>query len=71
MSEYIKEMEFPSRSKMLFWRNAKKCKRLKCKRYILFHFFLFCLLLSDLGQDQLSKVIGSLAFKETPPLGYA
>ena len=41
------------------------------KKKFLPHFMLFCLLLSGLEQDQLSKVIGSVALKETPPLGYA
>ena len=41
------------------------------KKKFLPHFMLFCLLLSGLEQDQLSKVIGSMALKESPPLGYA
>ena len=41
------------------------------KKKSLPHFMLLCLLLSGLEQDQLSKVIGSMALKESPPLGYA
>ena len=41
------------------------------KKKSLPHFMLLCLLLSGLKQDQLSQVIGSMALKESPPLGYA
>ena len=41
------------------------------KKKFLPHFMLFCLLLSGLEQDQLSKVIGSMALKKRHPLGYA
>ena len=41
------------------------------KKKFLPHFMLFCLLLSGLEQDQLSKVIGSVALKKSHPLGYA
>ena len=41
------------------------------KKKSLPHFMLLCLLLSGLEQDQLSKVIGSVALKKRHPLGYA
>ena len=41
------------------------------KKKSLPHFMLLCLLLSGLEQDQLSKVIGSMALKKRHPLGYA